>query len=490
MISLLCDSAESCLAIQEKESPDLGLSCVVSVDALRQSIGLADRDHNPKSGHRLLVFLDSIDLSFESQIAFALFLKSPILCFELTRDNYLEIMSAVIDQTSKSEETKFVAFCDDLELWTDFALLCGNPGNLQVCPSMAVIDDLWLSVLGMGVRLSESDFVGAGNSLEIRGNIQQKYGFFPRHRLQTVLPESLFSSEDYRNCLFEFLCQSENRASSRRPSLAQDYELALLRLLETRPKAVVGIVGDRSGEILDCAIRAGALRLVLLGNDQGSLAYLKIKCDVACQKNPDLEIVTEMVEDLTIDILVVGVSDSMTNDLAAFDRMGRYRYLLSTSGEIIPSRIALWVTQISSERYWSAAKADDTLCRVSEIALDGSFPMARPSLALQFESTNRETLKRTTEFVIQTDWFVDGIACWMEFEMSPGIIVSTQNTGFPQLFLPFPARMRCRKGEALSVSIARLADKRSVWLEWAAWTTRFCVPIQNAGGNPHRISLD
>jgi hypothetical protein len=128
-----------------------------------------------------------------------------------------------------------------------------------------------------------------------------------------------------------------------------------------------------------------------------------------------------------------------------------------------------------------------------EAILEGSFFMSSPAECFHFQIAKTDGIGQNQElsFEIQADWFVDGIGCWMEVKLfdnvEDGILKSiTVN----QCFLPFPARMRCQNREILKVNIAIVLRKKSAWIEWSAWTARFCVPIQNPGGTAFRVSID
>jgi hypothetical protein len=479
MISLLCSSAESYLRINAAESPGLGLTGILSLEQLRQSILSLDL-LNPPRPFPFIALLDSPDLSFDDQTAFAIFVGCSAVCFTLTQSNHLAIVSSVLSQVHNHPTVKFIAFCDNLSLWTSFSILCNAPSNLQVCPRISATYPLWFSANLHGISIFESDFNICEDSVSFLQAVECFYCFFARMRLQTVIPAAVFQSDGHRDCLFQVLAAPKNRIGlAPRPIMAQ-FEEAIRIALEARPGSTVGIVADPFGHALDSAIRAGARRIALLGHSQAASEFLRVKAAAECSKLENLVI---SIGDESIDVLV-----SPSLDLAAPDRIERYRKLLPLNGVILPSRFSIWLALISNERLWSQANAESTFQKMTERRLEGSFVLSERIECFRFDSSGAIGNHREVQFTVQADWFADGLGCWFEAASPPHIRVSCRpREGEKQLFLAFPARKRCRKGEVVTVSIARGSDGGSVWLEWAAWTERAVIPIQNPRGAASRF---
>jgi hypothetical protein len=301
------------------------------------------------------------------------------------------------------------------------------------------------------------------------------------------VPDTLFQSDDHRTWLFQFLAAPENRSGFQPRPIISAHEEALRHSIAARPGAAVGIVADSLGRALDCAIRAGARRIALLGNSGAASDFLRGKSAVECSRLLGL---TVCFDEAPVDILLVPLENSMEADFIIPEKVARYKKLLRPDGIVLPGALSVWVAPVANERLWSRANADASFEKMTETVLDGSFFLSEPVECFRFVGSEIGE-PRELQFTIQADWFVDGLGCWLEASFGDHEGISCRvGEGRKQLFLPFPVRMRCRKWETLTVAIARASDGRAVWMEWAAWIGRATIPIQNYRGTASRFSLE
>jgi hypothetical protein len=135
--------------------------------------------------------------------------------------------------------------------------------------------------------------------------------------------------------------------NSRIPNVIPLYQQSLIHTLCRKSNAVVGIIFDSSGELVNCAIQAGVRRIVLLEHDSVSFAVLQMKYDSQWRGIDNLDISFGNSGDLKIDIFMFELKNEVCSTLTLPFRIARYRQsdVLSV---MIPCEITLWIVPISN----------------------------------------------------------------------------------------------------------------------------------------------
>lgn len=467
----------------------------------------------PFAGTREFAYLAiTVDIGDDAQVDMCAYLSAALVCFRLSGSAAADA-SAARRQALRHPRAKFAALTDDFGAWTELSALCGPIPNMFVLPTVpndAPQLALWNSAHLFAVMIPRGRvdgdvalFLAAVLERSIPVFIPYAEGTFVDALAQVCSIAAGVRADPLADALrvpLETVCG--DLSSAVYETFEDDtvkytrYTAAIAAALAAKGgDAVVAVAGAGRGPLVECALRAGAVRVYAIEKNAYAFKYLEQRRATSW---PDsVEVFLGRMEDVQlpgkVDILVSELLGGFgDNELAPECLIGCSRFM-NEDAIWIPQRYTSYIVPVMSQHLWIKAIHEGVQQRMISVKIKPSVFLSAPNPVFNFiyPGTNELYSSQAISFNSLITGQCHGFGGWFEATLYGDITISSSPINGTEgmfswwtVYFPLESPVQVNEGETLKAIFSRRCDEdgNHIWYEWSLINPTL-TPIHNCGGS-------